>query len=108
MAVKTPLITASAQPAVMTIQPEPSPFDLRSSTLATTPLPIRMSTIVPMNSPRNRLSTLFLHPVERPRDRLLPEKIHTLATRRVHIRLPSALDGPSAAQVFHTLVEPNR
>src|SRR3954454_23988166 len=92
----------------MTIQPEPSPFDLRSSTFATTPLPIRMSTSVPMNSPRNRLSTLFLHPIERPRDCLLPEVVHPLAPRRVHIRLPGPLHGPSAAQVVDILVEADR
>src|SRR5881227_2359469 len=105
MAVKTPVITASAQPAVITIQPEPSPFDFRSSTLATTPLPIRMSTIVPMNSPRNRLSSLCLHPIERSRHCLLPKRVQALAARRVHIRFPGPLHGPTAAEVIDALVK---
>src|SRR5437763_8994223 len=106
MAVKTPVITASAQPAVITIQPEPSPFDFRSSTLATTPLPIRMSTIVPMNSPRNRLSTLVLHPIERSRHCLLPKRIQALAPRRIHLWLPGVLHGPTAAEVIDIFVKP--
>src|SRR5215469_16721408 len=50
--VKTPAITASAQPVAMTIQPAFSAFDLLSSTLATTPSPSRIKTSVPMNSPK--------------------------------------------------------
>src|SRR6516162_5861856 len=51
MAVKTPHITAKAQPAVMTIQPEFSALDFLRSTAATTPSPNKTSTSVPMNSP---------------------------------------------------------
>src|SRR5215207_1464405 len=36
----------------MTIQPECSPFELRNSTLATTPSPSRIRIRVPMNSPK--------------------------------------------------------
>src|SRR4051794_38471154 len=53
IAVNTPAITAKAQPAVITIQPEPSAFDRFSTTLATTPSPSRINTRVPINSPRN-------------------------------------------------------
>ena len=53
IAVKTPVITAKAHPVVITIQPAPSALLRLSSTLATTPLPIRMRIIVPMNSPKN-------------------------------------------------------
>src|SRR5438132_1159818 len=49
--VNTPAITANAQPAVMTIHPLPSAFVPLSSTPATTPLPRRIRTIVPRNSP---------------------------------------------------------
>ena len=52
MAVNTPAITAIAHPVLMTIHPEPSPLDFRSRTLATTPFPMRISTMVPMNSPQ--------------------------------------------------------
>ena len=51
--VKMPVITAKAQPVVMTIQPAPSALLPLSRTLATTPLPIRMRIRVPMNSPKN-------------------------------------------------------
>ena len=39
IAVKIPAITARPHPVVMTIQPEPSPFDFLRRTLATTPSP---------------------------------------------------------------------
>src|SRR5580704_4231706 len=51
--VNTPAITANAHPAVITIQPLASAFDFFSTTPATTPLPSRISTAVPRNSPRN-------------------------------------------------------
>src|SRR5579863_8466298 len=47
----TPQSTPSAQPVVITIQPESAAYDLRSVTPALTPLPSRMSTSVPRNSP---------------------------------------------------------
>ena len=52
-AVKTPNVTANAQPAVMTIHPAFCALDFSSKTPATTPLPRMMSTIVPKNSPQN-------------------------------------------------------
>ena len=48
----TPTNTPSAQPAVMTIQPELLPLVRASTTLATTPLPKMMRIAVPMNSAR--------------------------------------------------------
>src|ERR1039458_7834915 len=52
MAVKTPVITAKAHPAVMASQPVPSALLRLSNMLATAPLPMRMRIIVPMNSPK--------------------------------------------------------
>ena len=53
IAVNTPAITANAHPAVIASHPVPSALLPFSSTLATEPLPIRIRTIVPMNSPKN-------------------------------------------------------
>src|ERR1035437_860139 len=53
MAVNTPVITAKAHPAVIASHPPPSALLRLSNMLATAPLPIRMRTIVPMNSPKN-------------------------------------------------------
>src|ERR1043166_4764632 len=50
IAVKTPAITANAQPAVITIHPLPSAFDRFSTTPATTPSPSKTSIMVPRNS----------------------------------------------------------
>src|ERR1051325_491265 len=55
----TPTKTASAQPSVMTIQPELFPLVPLSSTLATTPSPNRISNAVPINSPRNGFMNLL-------------------------------------------------
>src|SRR5271165_6743491 len=63
IAVKTPEITAIAQPVVMTIQPEFSAFDFFNNTPATTPSPIRINTSVPMNSP-NQGESIYLSSVE--------------------------------------------
>ena len=75
----TPAITAMAHPEAMTIHPEPSPLDFRSSTLATTPFPSRISTMVPRNSPNtpfgiyssnqsnDRVTALFQKPYMRSR-----------------------------------------
>src|SRR5277367_1720142 len=52
-AVKIPQTTAKPQPVAMTIHPLFSAFERFRSTPATTPLPSRMSTSVPMNSPKN-------------------------------------------------------
>jgi hypothetical protein len=46
-------MTAKAHPVVMASHPAPSPLLRLSNMLATAPLPIRMRTIVPMNSPKN-------------------------------------------------------
>src|SRR5271154_5980231 len=51
IAVKTPHITAKAHAEVMTIQPAFSAFVFLRSTLATTPSPSRIRTMVPRNSP---------------------------------------------------------
>src|SRR6266446_1223035 len=53
MAVNIPATTAIPHPVVMAIHPAFSPFDFFSRTLATTPSPSKISTNVPMNSPRN-------------------------------------------------------
>src|SRR6185437_1756737 len=58
-ATATPAITAANHPVAMTIQPELLPLVLPSTTLATTPLPNRIRTRVPMNSPMSCLSILF-------------------------------------------------
>src|ERR1035441_7582899 len=50
IAVNTPAITATAHPVEITIHPAPSALDFLSRTLATTPLPRRINTMVPMNS----------------------------------------------------------
>src|SRR6266850_7872992 len=49
----TATVTPNAQPAVMTIQPEFWPLVLLSTTLATTPSPRMMSSMVPSSSARN-------------------------------------------------------
>src|ERR1700758_4837734 len=56
MAVKTPHITANAQPAVIAIQPEFSALDFLRRTPATTPSPSKMRTRVPINSPNQGVS----------------------------------------------------
>ena len=48
----TAIVTANAQPAVMTIQPELLPFVRCSTTLATTPSPSTMRIVVPNSSAR--------------------------------------------------------
>jgi hypothetical protein len=49
----TPRKTAIAQPNVITIHPLLFPFVLLSTTLATTPSPRIISSMVPINSPMN-------------------------------------------------------
>src|SRR5215470_16727083 len=66
MAVNTPLMTAIAQPAVMTIQPEFSAFDFFRRTPATTPSPRRIKTRVPMNSPSHGESIGVLRGIWQP------------------------------------------
>ncbi|MNR05800.1 hypothetical protein D3C85_1218480 [compost metagenome] len=51
-ATTTPTNTASAQAVVMEIQPPLFPFVPLSTTLATTPLPKRIMSAVPINSAR--------------------------------------------------------
>jgi hypothetical protein len=53
IAVKIPAVTPNPHPVAITIQPAPSAFDFFSKTLATTPSPNRIKTIVPMNSPNS-------------------------------------------------------
>src|SRR2546425_956329 len=91
----------------MTIQPEFSPLDFFRRTLATTPSPSRISTRVPMNSPRNgpciliaspycnmySASALF-NPIKRAGDRFLPEVIKLFARFLVHLWLPTLVDSP--------------
>src|SRR5690242_14357736 len=50
---KTPTITASAHPVVITIHPLPSAFERLRSTPATTPSPSSTRNNVPRNSPTN-------------------------------------------------------
>jgi hypothetical protein len=50
-------VTAIAQPAVITIQPEACPFVCRNTTFATTPSPSRTSNAVPKPSARNGFIT---------------------------------------------------
>src|SRR5439155_24222114 len=52
--------TPKAQPVVMTIQPEFWPLDLFSTTLATTPSPRMIRSIVPTNSARKGVMALVL------------------------------------------------
>src|SRR6267154_2099557 len=76
IAVKTPHMTANAQPVVMTIHPLPSAFDFFRSTAATTPSPSKIRIRVPRNSPSQGdvipFLLLILYPVERTRDSLFP------------------------------------
>src|ERR1017187_2747918 len=53
MAVKTPVITAKAHPAVMASQPVPSALLRLSNMLATAPLPMRMRISVTRDAPKN-------------------------------------------------------
>src|SRR5450432_2918710 len=103
IAVKMPVITANAQPVVIAIQPAPSALVRLSSTLATTPLPIRIRISVPMNSPKNFDAIEFLsrlvQPIERPRHGLLPKPVQFLPAGRLHLRLPGLIHGPAPAQV---------
>src|SRR3954447_7525729 len=108
IAVKTPVITANAHPVVITIQPAPSALLFLSRTLATTPLPIRMRTSVPMNSPKNLDVICALEPVERSRNRLLPESVQLLPPGRFHLRYPGLIHAPAAAQVGGVLEETHR
>src|SRR5215475_4106398 len=105
-------MTAKAQPAVMTIQPEPSAFDRFNRTLATTPSPSRINTRVPMNSPRNGDAILFflsshlvLEPVKGSANGTLPEAIHFIALRRIELRIPTPIHLPVGAQVICILEE---
>src|SRR5689334_8328492 len=59
MAAKTPAMTARAHPVVITIQPEFSPADFFSNTLALTPYPKKTRTKGPMNLPMSRLSMQY-------------------------------------------------
>src|SRR5579862_6758473 len=128
IAVKMPATTARPHPVVITIHPAPSPFDFFSKTLATTPSPSRISTMVPMNSPNIGpcissvslrlisgdykfllfdLGTFFL-PVEGSGDGLLPQLVHGRTFGVVHVRLPSLIDCPVGTEVVEVLVEANR
>src|SRR5947208_4449639 len=92
-AVQIPATTAIPQAVAITIQPELSPLDFFSKTLATTPSPNTISTRVPMNSPRNgpcMVISLFrnechlcpeslLRPIKAARNRLFPEVIQPLS-----------------------------
>src|SRR6202034_429352 len=51
MATNTADITANAQPAVITIHPDPCALECFNTTFATQPFPSKIKTIVPMNSP---------------------------------------------------------
>ena len=55
----TPTNTPSAQPAVMTIQPELLPLVRDSTTFATTPLPKMTRMAVPINSARVGFILMF-------------------------------------------------
>src|ERR1700722_8094116 len=92
-AVNTPVITAKAQPVAIAIQPAFSAFDFRNNTLATTPFPMRIRIMVPMNSPNicfsivgpyPALSSIGVQPVERSYHRLLPEAVQLVAALRIH------------------------
>src|SRR5712692_8833717 len=104
MAVKTPAITASAHPVVITIQPPPSAFERLSSTAATTPSPSKIRIRVPRNSPSSGEvmsgTSLGFHPVERASYRFLPLLIEPLTLRLSKMRLPRTVHGPRGAQFF--------
>src|ERR1700685_1318400 len=106
-ATNTPAITPKPQPAVMTIQPDFSPFDWRSKTLATTPFPSNIMIIVPKNSPRNTECMLspfhrclflicraLVNPIQGPADGLLPRSEQRAAALFVHLRRPAFVDLP--------------
>src|SRR6202161_2400641 len=87
-AVNTPVITANAQPVAIAIQPAFSAFDFRSNTPDTTPFPMRIRIMVPMNSPHicvsivglfSARSLIGVEPVERSYYRLLPEAVQLVA-----------------------------
>src|SRR5271157_206748 len=59
-ATSTPHSTPRAHPVVTTIQPASAAYDLRSVTLAHTPLPSRIRTSVPRNSPNHTECILSL------------------------------------------------
>jgi hypothetical protein len=59
-----PAITANAQPVVMTSQPPPSALERFKRTPATTPFPSRISTNVPMNSPKSGDCMYWASPYE--------------------------------------------
>src|SRR5580704_11456823 len=111
MAVNTPAITAKAQPLVITIHPAPSALERFNNTFATTPSPSRISTSVPINSPKHFASMKGLlfsvltpielpNPVERAGDRSLPQVVHLLALSVLQIRLPGAINRPIRAKIF--------
>src|SRR5690348_4910157 len=77
-AVNTPAMTAKAQPLVITIQPAPSALVRLRSTLATTPFPNRIRTMVPMNSPSNGEAMLI--PPHSPDVNSRPEPRNAAAT----------------------------
>src|SRR6516225_1767590 len=108
IAVMTPHSTPKAHPAVMTIHPAPSAFDRFSSTLATTPLPSKISTSVPASTPEGVLHPVqfpdktglsFFHPIKRPRHRLLPHVIHVFTLLGWQSGSPGLPDRPVAAQI---------
>ncbi|MPM78569.1 hypothetical protein SDC9_125580 [bioreactor metagenome] len=60
-AIITPVKTASPHPMVITIQPPLFPFVPLRTTLATTPFPRRISTIVPISSAKNSPIYFFFY-----------------------------------------------
>ena len=64
----TPAITAMPQPNVMTIQPLFCPLDWVSSTQATTPLPSRIRSAVPITSAAKILNALSSPPSDETTD----------------------------------------
>src|SRR5215813_3185905 len=128
IAANTPAITAKAHPAVITIQPDASPFDLFRSTQATTPSPRRIRISVPTNSPKKGviiffsirvdsqfvrstrklcpcLESLPLHPAEGSRYRFLPFRIESFAGFAFHMALPHMIHAPLLAQFSQILIE---
>src|SRR5579863_10017838 len=101
-AVKTPAITANAQPPVITIHPPPSAFDPFRSTPATTPFPNRTRMSVPMNSP-SRISCMAIArgncPVKGTGHGLFPVLKQYVSAFILELRDPLAVRAPVASKV---------
>src|SRR5688500_959667 len=104
-ATMTAQITASPQAVVMTIHPPFSAYEPFNDTPATTPLPSKISVMVPISSPRKPCTRALLRstrpvdPIERPSHGLLPSGVQLVALRGAHRGVPAPLHPPIAHQL---------